>query len=153
MKKEIKLSRNPLVALGLNKDGSEVVDTTVRSVSLGRFMVKSADQKLKEMLDRELAKAKRADETVLDAYDFELEDDSPNVMLHHSVEVNPLSKREIVKEYHEQKKRKKAAKDAAAESAKGPSGGPASLGNGKSTNGKDSARGSATEGAESSEED
>lgn len=151
VKKEEKLPRNPLVPLGLNPDGSEIVDTTPVYVGL-RGPVKSAEMKLKEMLQRELEKNARRDETELDGYDFDLEDES--IMLHPSVEVNPPSAREIRKEYREQQKRKqeKASKKDAAEDAEGPTASPQRPATSAKSVSKDSARGNATEGAESEED-
>lgn len=151
MNKE-KLPNNPLVNLGLNKDGSEVVDTTPVLVGL-RGPIKSAEMKLKEMLRNELAKNARRDETELDGYDFDLEEE--DIMLHPSVEVNPPSARELRKEYREQqiRKKQKAANNAAAEVAKGPPASPQRPATSNKPQSKDSARDNATEGAESSEED
>lgn len=152
MTKEKSLPKNSLVGMGLNDDGSEIVDTTVRSVGL-RGPIKSAEQKLKEMMDRELERRARREEQVIDSYDFELEDDS--VMLHGSVEVNPPSARELREAYREQKQfaKQKAARYAAAEETEGPTGGPQSTAKSKQAKSKDSARASANEVAESEEED
>lgn len=150
-KSEKILPANKLVPLGLNPDGSEIVDTTPMMIGL-RGPVKSAEVKLKEMMDRELERRARREETELDGYDFDLPDES--IMLHPSVEVNPMSAKDIRKAYREQQqlKKQKAANNAAAEGAKGPAASPKQPANGNKAS-KDSARDNATEGAESAEED
>lgn len=92
--------------LKLNSDGSEIVDTTKLSVGL-TFRGKSAEQKLKEMLQRELERARELEETNLDDFDFELPDDSPQ--LHNSVVINPISKAELTHELKKQKQKKVTA--------------------------------------------
>lgn len=84
---------------GLNPDGSEKVDTTKMSVPLQRY--KSADQKLKEMLDRELARAREPEESNLDALDFDLPEEEP--IIHHSVNTKPLSKAQVLNVIKKQK--------------------------------------------------
>lgn len=79
---------------GLNSDGSEVVDTEPMSIPLSHFSGLSADQKLHQMLKRELEKDRAPLEQNLDDYDFDLPDDS--VKLHHYAESNPKSKSEII---------------------------------------------------------
>jgi len=95
--------------LGLNPDGSEIIDKTVLTVALGSQPSMSADQKLKQMLQRELAKDRDPNETNLDAYDFELPNDE--IPLHPSVEINPSSARSIKEQYakvrNEQKQQQK----------------------------------------------
>lgn len=144
---EKSLPRNPLKPLGLNPDGSEIVDDTPMQIGL-RGPVKSAEMKLKEMLARELEKQKRPNESELDGFDFELEDETPQ--LHHSVDINPMSANEIRREYREQqiRKKQKAAKHAAAEGAEGSSNSPKQP---AKTKPKQSASENSTEGADDQE--
>lgn len=88
--------------MGLNPDGSEKINTEKAVIPLKRFGL-SADQKLKQMLARELAKDRMRDETMLDDHDFDLPDeDSPPI--HFSVDQNPISAREIKERINEQRK-------------------------------------------------
>jgi hypothetical protein len=86
---------------GLSKDGSEIVDQTKLSVPLQRY--KSAEMKLKEMLDRELAKANQPEESNLDALDFDLPEETP--MYHPMVNTKPLSKAQVLDVIKKQKQK------------------------------------------------
>lgn len=149
MKKK-ELPRSNLFAFGLNSDGSEIVDTTTVNIGL-RGPIKSAEMKLKEMLERELEKQNRPNETELDSYDFELEDESPNTMLHKSVEINPMSANEIRREYREQQIRKKQKQSTVDEIPVDRKSAKTDHAERVATS-KNSARANATEGAESEEE-
>lgn len=133
----------------LNPDGSEVVDTSVISVPLR--VGKSAEQKLKEMLERELQRRELAEETELDGLDFELPLENPPV--HGSVLINAPSAKVIKEKIREQKlkAKQKAADDAAAERAKGPAGGPKQVANDSSR--KSAQPMAATEGADEESDD
>lgn len=84
----------------LNKDGSEKVDRTVISKPL-RGGQMSAEQKLKQMVQQEMARAKEADESHLDYFDFEVPDDPAPI--HSWVIVKPMSKKELVNEIKSRK--------------------------------------------------
>lgn len=93
--------------MGLNPDGSERHDPTPLSVPIRGFGL-SADQKLKQMLQRELERDREAEETNLDDFDFTLPDDIP--AYHPSVLENPVPAsqfKEIVREQRKQSKQTK----------------------------------------------
>lgn len=89
---------------GLNPDGSEVIDPTVMVVPLDMLKHPSADMKLKQMLDRELERRNRPDETNLDSVDFDIESDE--VTLHPLVKTDFYTKQEVLDA--EKQRRKKA---------------------------------------------
>lgn len=90
-------------AQGLNKDGSEKIDHTVISKPLRRGQM-SAEAKLKQMVQAEIAKIKEDNETNLDAFDFEVPaEPSP---IHSWVIVRPVGKKEIENELKRQQKQK-----------------------------------------------
>lgn len=136
-------------AQGLNKDGSEKVDKTVISRPL-RSGQMSADQKLKQMVEREIQRRTEEDETNLDAFDFEVPaEPSP---IHSWVIIRPVGKREIVNEL-KRRSQNKPGKDPGGQAPKGPSGGPAEpVGKHKTKNSDTSARANADEVADEKED-
>lgn len=87
----------------LKPDGSETIDKTIISKPL-RHGQMSADQKLKQMVQAEIAREKEAMESHLDYFDFEVPAE-PN-FLHSWVVVNPVSKKELINEIKSKKKSK-----------------------------------------------
>lgn len=101
--------------LGLNKDGSEIVDKETKVKSLDGERVIGAHERLHQMLEAMLEKERMKDpnywETNEDDFDFELPDES--VQLDPRV-LNPLDKRSI-REFKKQKPSQKntSGKDSA----------------------------------------
>lgn len=118
--------------LGLDDQGREIVNTQKMSVTLRVGL--SAEQKLKEMLARELARDKEDDEYNIDDYDFELPNEE--VMLHTSVRTDGITKKDIYESIKEQKKAAAAAKKSAGEDSAGRK--PATTGRAKRVDSQDS---------------